>query len=1532
MANEDVKVNVVAAVRRSSGTNFECVIRWVLGTGDQLPREDDRFDLAISTVDQQGARTTIATTTVRPRLYAMLDPPREERPVQYAGAAGVRWLVAVRPTEPIDCDAANSGKLDGKAFGVCHLLKETEPSRVAWRASNIIHRAISARPPAASALAAVAKSPDSERLAKAFGRALVELDIRPLDLPRHLRIAFAEMTQQAQQHGALDAARIAPLLRLDGADAGLQFAHAALVMHALADRGTLETLDATVNGATQTRKHLRIRTLHGGDMIDYWADPDNAGGPIDERDRGKQYPASELIGSGCRIEFAASDVRRWVDERLSLLIEIIHQAQSSGADRDRPLGSSIPGNIPVGIERDEYEPGAWSLDYTYLKRALVQGSSHPPPPPVDASVDYAMFQGDAAARASFPEAKGPTLNFATGDGRVEIRIDSPRQDQGRATVSAFNVYGMWENDETRPYFADPTRNPSLKDLGPWLITRRYSFERDLWEAFPNVGAPRHPGLLAALATPPPQPVLRRADRVSDRTDGEDDTLPNFGPEGGAVFAFDIRKGMRSGAAAPDLFAGWDPAAAAATDWSPELRRDGTPVASGAPQAYRLWVTSLDAFDQESEPVPVRTNDIDAGQAEPNYIFSPVRRTPLFGPPGTSEAESTKFELSFDAATQMLSLEFETPWENQVGGRMDPDNPGTRRRVDARHLEATVAVWRRRLTRPVDDSRRLDALKRAGTALPELPQWDDAHGSLTREGWRLVAVTTVSAPAAGDVWRLSMPLADQHLGWEYIAGVNFQVNKGFAAFYAPNVLQSGPGTGRLAHLAQRLPDGTYNSVPHRVAETPRASDVALTRALALPNPHMARAPDMDIDTIRAWPAKPVLPPPGVRRDLVLLRLVSQGVSRGATPVDPQEWRDTGVALTLGQAVMCDAAIERTAVGANPLPPDADELESVRQILARAFTVTGALGQHPTLGFRGFLDLRWTYTPLEVKPPAAQEAEAVHFRVYSVRVAQEANAAANFATVVAEGRQSGNGYVLTSITKGYPNGWKSITDLGQPALARIVASDGTTTTGDLIAAGESGGQRYVRITPQGGAAAPLPVTATIYLYVAQPLAEIPVSSFEEARDYRMLLPIGGGEPEIFGWWVVGVSAQGRESSTQLRRGVLRDFGSTLEPPTPVEFQVSSPTDFTKHVLEFPKFRFWLPGDIARPEDPKYFPRLVLTWQPLHSSLQAGLIVEREERQIAKPAPGARHHATPTPWAAIKAIELAPEGTHIEAVNIEAIRDNWLLGEPVDVEGPILQSYEHIGRDPSRRLDATTGLKDVPHPAKPGETRPAFIDYYGRNTDRHGDPDRQSVMDGNWEFRYRLRSFLDLGEKIPDSWRYLLSSPTEWSSWTPPETPPLTLHERPPILAEDPTLMAPRVQLRIVPGQIPTALRASLLRNAADHHRWEYRVIVRRRLDMARPNTGGVVEPVWIDIGAPIALSETSEFVVDDEVDRAWPSHVPTFRYRVTAQQFLILSTADGEVERLVRGFEGKNGTIEFDLSLTLPRSSGSEVEITKTIYVA
>lgn len=380
---------------------------------------------------------------------------------------------------------------------------------------------------------------------------------------------------------------------------------------------------------------------------------------------------------------------------------------------------------------------------------------------------------------------------------------------------------------------------------------------------------------------------------------------------------------------------------------------------------------------------------------------------------------------------------------------------------------------------------------------------------------------------------------------------------------------------------------------------------------------------------------------------------------------------------------------------------------------------------------------------------------------------------------------------------------------------------------------------------------------------------------------------------------------------------------------------PTDFQKHLLDpnDATLRRWLPTNLQTLVAAEFSPRLVLTWLPYDVD-DIFVTVDRDEQEIAvvKPATFALFAGVP-PWQAIVNIETAAEDAALDVADLQAIEPNWLIGQAVDIQGSATVAA-HIGTD--RGLSAKTGLKMMPsEELLPGGTHPlraGFIDYYGRNNDP------ASVMDANWQFRYRLRSFVDLGSDADPNWRYLQSMPTDLTSFMRPETPVLTVTNDSPITTANASLRAPLVHLKFYPPGTSPAGSAAVtpsmqpaFSGTATADRWEYRIVARRVLNVPIPTTGNAVDPVSIDVGNPLTLSTAPDEILDNEVDRAWPGHEPVFHYLVLVQQYKVGSNG----EQLIRGFDVAHpnvGHCEFDVTIAAPSGSGTESEIVVPIHVS
>jgi hypothetical protein len=1594
MANPATQINVVATLVANPAGGFSCVVRWMLGTDNDLPRDGDQYQVVLQpvridtttqppTVTPQGQ--LIARATVQPKRLFMVDPPRAAQPVDgYSDPQGRQWQVAQQPSAPVDPSDVNLNDRLGRPMGVCHLLVRTDPGSIAAHTASALSSAMTRQLASASlspaAAAAHATVMQNRRAAVDLACAIVRYRFKATDLKRHAAASYSRLVASLNIAPAIAGAAwdISPLLRSSQAGTVEQFAHASLAVSTLQDDATIAAIETTSDQPQEVRNHLRLRTLHGGKLIDFWCEPASGAAPCADTDRGKASPAAEALGTGCAIDLTAQQIDQLIVARLGLRAEVTLMPRTA-PDVPR-LQNGDPGHLAVPGVSTSYDPGQ-SPPITYASLARAKGpdqSSLPPPAPASSRIDYGMAQSNAAASAGdqshapvhLSGQQGALPTFKTGGGKLQILIDPappPTGGDGFAppgaqSTFAFNVYGMWESPQTQAWFDDPTKQPaSAAELRPWLMTRRYSYARDLKGAFPDaLGAP-HPAIAQALSDPPWDPILRSPTTIVDRlspkateqpgvapSTADFSPLPNPTDAGQASFGFDLRRGM--GGDAVGTLTHWDPFAPAKLTWSPRQERSGNPVTIPRPQRYRFWVTAVDAFEQESKPVPVQTHDADLGAGN-ETLFSPVWRAPLLPPPGPQTG--SRFGLSYVGTN--LQLEFESPFVNdtagsaqQVGGVADAP------RVDAQDLRAKVVVFRRPITRLLANSDLTAAIHAVAAAdAPELPQWQRLRETLAAQGWSVFTTIVVAPPPNGQLWRCGVTLGARDADYEYLAGVGFQVADNAAQFWAPNVI----GTRTVTLFDRDATTGMYTPRSAFMTETPQASEPVTTGVVPVPNANAARAPQLIAPTAPVLHAAQVLPPPGVMRDHLLLRILSRPFDRQLTT----PWRDTGATLTVGQTAMCDTALLRTQLPTS-VTPDSSDLWAARRILARGFgggpivpleqaappasssLQAGdpqALLQHPTLGFRGLRVLQWQYANPSTDAEA-QEATGVLFRVYGARAPNDLDLVARFATVSGTGQRIGtpaagqNVAFRFTIVAGSTEAWNTVADLGdengtgrgRPALVSVYDStDGNSDPifVNLISATDSGGQKTITVRT----AQTLPASATLYLFAAQSLIDVPRDV--TVTTYRQLLPIGGGQDECFAWWLTAVSALGKESVRAKLTPLIHCFDGTLEPTPPTSVYVVPPSQDDDFLDPGDgKQKPFLPSGLTL-DDAENLPRLVVAWAPTEASVE--LTIERDEQRVAPMGmtSTATFDVAISPWFAIQGLEAAPDDKPLPANLLDAVRNNWLMGAAVEAPGNPSIAAPLIG--PKMALLGKTGVKQlrVPELATSSDTgiRPAFVDYHGAMQSQTPG----GVMDSNWQFRYRLRAFRDLGPDLPEAWRYLMSMPTGWSAWQLPETPPLRLVAGTSSWPESADLMRPTVTFQFTPAPSGAAAVAA---STDDDRRWEYRVVVRRVLDVPMPSaTGAPADPVWIDVGTPLRFAPGARVTLTDtEVDRSHPDDKPTLTYSIAIQQFMITGNDANQTETLVRGFDRRaNSEATKVISIVLQRSSNpdlTETNATTIIY--
>ncbi|WP_350082675.1 hypothetical protein [Hoeflea sp.] len=1545
-------------------------MRWLLGDEEALPLHDDTFAVTVrfpvknevflpdgtrSEPGDDGPGLKPEERPASPRLFAMIDPPRRvveigrtpPSPEAPDGDPSYR-MEAVEPTGPVDPAAPGvKGTLlkepsDGEiaeshGVGVVHLLEESEPSRAEWRVAKALYPAMkrAAGELKKSRLGALAslesfggsggQSDPAEVSARAMARYISRSGRRPLDLPEVLTRAVTEFRSEAMGRAATgQAPRAMPeVFRLKDADLRAEIDHAALVSTAMNDSEAIETADREYSSRKQARQHLRLRALQGGELVDFWCDPDDGNATsCDVSTRGKRYSAAELIGNGLRIEGITSDMlTAWANAGDIIVVDVRH-IPGEAERADVPLagrdGERV-GNTNIA----EVQVASWTEGSTLpitprdIRAALSKGSSFMPLPPTGAVLNFDLKHDKSVGATNSKEAgseKEPVNTFTaeTGDGKVQILIAGPTSDPDEATtVFSYNLYGVWEDAQDMEDLFEEGAGAfetaeMLERLKPFRISARYSFVRDLFPAFGRASGVA--AVESILADPPWFPILRAPDASYDTSEppaspGSDAEpasdgrvpLPPVAKGRMTAVTVDLRKGLdfdNPGMAGYQVM--WDPFGRLETRWSPETDRVGQPL-STRPQRYRFWVTSVDAFDQESLPVAVRANDAEAGEAD-GYIYAPRYRTPL-PPPRGIDGDTPK--IAIDPATSELTVTWQTPLSERVG----TDGAAGQKPLDKTQLKARVSIYRRRIKELIAEEVEMRPSEEV-----DLPQWADTNRAMREKGfafWK--AIDGIEPPNMGDIWSAGLQLKFKDRDHEYTAAISFAVDESWEGFWAPDV----PTRSRTA-ISFELVDGEFQQRETRMAETPRVSDVSLCNVLSFSNtlpPRPAEGLALRFDG-----AKPVLPVDDVQRDLVLLRLLGHPIEGG----EASPWLDTGLDLTEGQKLMCETALGRVRrQDGSPVDPASVRLFEARRLLATALTrpvdradadentdlrETSLLSQHPTLGFRGTASLSWTITPFESRPPTAEdESEAAAARIYQVRVPLTRREALAYATLIGDGTRQGDEDTLTytlqnsktrnvealqAISNGTGEG-----QLGQPAAALLYEDDDT----EPVLCRITGLDLTDSSRPMVTLDAPEGVTlesAQVLVFAAHALLERRVKDFDATFDDEVVLPVGGGLPEVFVWWCVTVSAHGTEASPGNRPSIALRASISIEPEAPSVLRVRPPiSDEEALDVDNPDHTDFRPSSISDAGKARLNPRLVVSWTDPRPEVDALLVlyrgfekINKEERQDGPSLE--MLDAGIKPWEAIKLIEGLRADEPIPVELLTALGAGWLKGGVVAApeEGELEINHRFI--EPARGLRSTTGLVEIGE-----EGRPGFVDYYFSNESR------QFEMEGSMHYRYRAARAIDLDPDgalgLGEEQRYLLSRITPWTPFYEPGNPSFQIMPGIPDFQSGPPLpptAAPEVVFRFRTPETKLYRLQSLSTPETQVREWRYRIVLRRMIEGGIPSSQNEdYVPQWIEVGHPVELTYFSEgeaVIVDRAIDRAFPTDTPTFRYSIGVTQIAVI----------------------------------------------
>lgn len=1333
-------IKVMAVLIPQPGTDRTIVrARWYLPLADTgssqivfpLPEDTFKVDLLI-------AGNVADSTVVAPHPWMMLDPPRTMRnlknPVGNPDAQD--WWNALPAAWPWTCldpalEDLQTGPTSTAALGVVHLLRGSHPAFVERRLRDLAENWLQQPgklPQAVHPVSAAELKGWPELFAALYRR----FPGHPDDVLPTIRAALRTVSDQASISAMLP--WLEPQLSVLAGNAARTMA-ALLHMLAMLD----QKARAIAGPADAARALMALRANQGGELLDYWCDYDLGAAATPSAtcppgSQGRRVFAAEAFGLGVDFVVDAAAVR---DE-----IKVVVTQQRLAATMADPR-YAFPNDDTLAPCQD----GNFTIRKGWLHGAAARrAESHPPPPAARfaAWVDYDTVSSYALAAGDTLEQRLPDVMSlarpATGDGVVSIRIDLPIEPGGFSYDYAFNVYCIWDGEvsgKVQRYFDRPGDAAALADLKPFLLTRRYSYRRDLVDAFndphriselnlhehpPHDAQCGQPDSITQNGTAVPYPA-RHPDRLSaSLTFNLRDQMPEANAPQGVHWE-------RQGGGRPDLYD--------KEIWTVEGQRPGSITLGAAelPQRYRIFITAVDAFEQESDPVPVMASE----PGEPDdadgdrVFFVPRWRSP---PPA---AEHIVCGRHGAPGMDRLDIHWRVGAQSMIGTAL-----ATFRRLP---LRGEVAVMRRPI-REVLPSRTapLEASMAQRALNPLLAREIDELARSGWEVWQLTETPIVSNPLPPT---LSFPLGQGDKGYEYIVCVNHVIPDERRAFIQRAQLQTlrylKEGGAGFEEAIWPIPS---SPAAEQWRSTPAFGAVGRSRpVVVLPDEQDDIAFSLAEFRSTLVRATAVMNVAGINRDLVLAKIIalSDPAPQQVLADEPQP------TLSTAHRFMIETALARIPLGNVPA-----QHQMLRDALGRSFLAYQGAPRseaHPIIGLRGAVRMQWQ------AQRATDAVPVVQYRAYQARIALPLASTPYRATHA--------DHLLD-----FGTGPKPKLTGNRPVLVLLSADNHTWAA--LAAASGSVIRIYDVRLCQFAADDGLVLPAgpfDVHIAHGEEAARIPASMATSPQEHTIVVPVPGGYRELAAWWLAAADCTGKErwlDDAATPRLITAALPATVM-PLPIRSLTARPA------IRFPGDAPDAIGDLAPflpaglPEAGlALLPRAILNWELAEISQHPGdgeyLFFEREEDRALQ----AQTLAVDPAWGLLRAIQAGPTGAPWDE-SYRALQ-SWLEGKSSPSPGqeavPALPAFFFAPDDAAAwKLGNLWMLGGKPSPA-----HGAFVDYFDSPPSAGG----TQPMLGETRLRYRAYKLLDLHpEQGPPtnadlSTRFLVSEPSPWTAWVLPEWP--------------------------------------------------------------------------------------------------------------------------------------------------------------------
>ena len=1450
-----LQLNCNGIIRKKPDNKYEFVIRWFFNDQEKsevtiFPNPDGKFIIEIKTknsneyIKQDGNLTMgkpdeSLLPIAMPYNYLMISPPQNGQ-------------IPVNPIDPNDEGVSG--------LGIYHILTATKTSYYSKKIQKRTIQAISSRKSFLSH--SLFSNISIEDYARDFTRYLLENRIKPRTLQaiyireigRLEEITFNNSKALRESPLPTLFTFHLPLLKIEKKNRKLNlqsaWKNATLLKEIFKDIQYLKEIEEEIKNPEDLKSQFTLLGLQGIDIIDFWCNPKISSSVRIEDECGKQYNANEAIGLGISVgNIDQAKITSWVNSGEEILINVKYIPPTISELLNSPhydwkrfhdidLLEDVPAmNSTTSIITNK---GTNSLE-----NVVNSNTSCPPDAPKYAGIEYELFlkriltefdnDNDLKEKIKYSE----NIEMGTGDGRIQFKFIKPDpkpfpqivsksghviDQKDSSIITGINIYGIWEpqnnSSHLMAYFIDQNLNPDIKELKPWLMTRRYSYFNDLKPYFDSANKNITPNQLLPCKSPAfqtPGEVINLEKIIDIGTENEViyEQMPNrrgtIQDEEVINFSFNIREGFKN-QYVPEIPLTWDKFPFDLTmekNWKPALWKNNT--LNTKPQGYRFWASSVDLFGQESIPIPII--NIETSNSDVSNIFNFKYRTALEGPPSNTDIENRIAIAYTDNQPGSLEIKWESPFEGTLGNYESANihgqiinQPG---RVEKNVLWANILYLRKAHqsdTNYFEDSQLNQFIDKLLLTLPleyQNDKWAIGLKELFRHNANWSVYKTfekITNRNPGNIWHHKTTIQDIDKGFDYMALINFEITDTNKAFWTSN------DPKRAMHIIEES-DKKFNLYKTNrlkiIHEMPSVSNIAFTDPIVVINKNIPRLIELPVDSF--LPAKPVLAIQGINRDQVLSNILIIPNSVKIIKVGDEMRKavvfakmDSNLLYTDGQLAMINAALQRSTNNKNidltvPQKILLNEIDNLNKKIFEFKTVDNQeyyltiektrsdIVANDMIGFRGLKKVKFRYNSIFSNLLSYNgEAEAIKYQVFQTRIPIYGGTSPVESFQAMEFIQkSPLKYTQLVFNDALPDTYKV------PMLVIIKYDDGFSVS-ELKSISVSNNKYDLEIKQPLFSNSSGKVITISFIVPNQIYEKDMNLNQDNYYEEDLLLPIGGGYMELFIWSIRTFSATGVPSKDA--RTFSQVFQTSILPPTPTNVSASAinlDEEKLKYSLDSKTEKKWLPTSLqsATKGELQIFPHTYLKWR-VDNNLPPDvfLAIERDARKEEHSF--RTFHKITNCWELASRIEKnkLSDTDNTDGVLFlkylskeDAISLYSWLNNSVTIEVPGEMSIQNTDKVSFIGPESALFYKNSHLIANQGMRRdingePVVIDYFDDNEDLN------FGMTTLKSYNYRLSCYIDtdpknkLGYDNAES-RYLFSKPTEWTGWIRPSFPKIS-----------------------------------------------------------------------------------------------------------------------------------------------------------------